>query len=276
MSNFDNQFMVPLPPDHGRARAFFQRHLNGIISHPVCAFFFALYIACLLGVWFSSSEMFIILPVLALGWGFAAIGWWWAPNLSAAARIIWIIVSAIPLSGEGYVLYWHFHSKTVVAFHWPITFGPPTLPADPPDLPPLNLPGPPLSKSGKVMFLCQYPSHIDPRDSEAVKAEIRRNADILGNALGLSLVFNVIPYGFRFDVTANGTEGQLRMNGFQRMTIQVEGASTGLFVTLLMELPGGLAILSMMPVERNSEITSLLAKLAAQFTGVPEDKCRLL
>jgi hypothetical protein len=39
-----------------------------------------------------------------------------------------------------------------------------------------------------------------------VKAEIRRNAEILGNGLGLSYVLSDIPYGIRFDVTANTGE----------------------------------------------------------------------
>jgi hypothetical protein len=107
-----SQTMVPLPPDHGRVRAFFQRHTDGIISHPVCAFFFALTAACCLGAWFSSGEMFMVAPILALGWIFAAVGWWWAPGLSKYAKIVCIIVSVLPLIAEGAILHWHFAPKT--------------------------------------------------------------------------------------------------------------------------------------------------------------------
>jgi hypothetical protein len=106
------QILIPPPPDDPfwrRVRDFFKRHLNSIISHPVCAFFFAGAVACVLGVWLSNGDLFAMIPVLALGWIFAALGWWWAPNLSLPVRIIWIVVSAFPLSGEGYIVYWHFH-----------------------------------------------------------------------------------------------------------------------------------------------------------------------
>lgn len=106
-----SQSMVPLPPDHGRVRAFFQHHTHGIISHPVCAFFLALTAACCLGAWFSSGEMFVVTPILALGWIFAAVAWWWAPSLSKFAKIAWIIVSVLPLIAEGAILHWHFQPK---------------------------------------------------------------------------------------------------------------------------------------------------------------------
>ncbi len=166
-----------------------------------------------------------------------------------------------------------------IALNWPITLNPalppPALPSNPPDMPPLNLPGPPLSKWGKAMFLCESPTvPADPRGPEAIIADIKRSADIFGNALGLSLVFNQIPYGFRFDVTANGTEGELRLGGVQRFTIQVERATQGIFVTATMDMP--LGILSMMPIERDSDSAKLWAKIVAQSTGIPEDKCRML
>lgn len=110
-----SQFMIPLPPDHGRIRIFFHRHTQTIISHPVCAWFFAGCIACCLGVWFSSGEMFIVVPVLILGWVFASIAWWWAPNLSTLAKICLVAFSAIPLFAEGVILYRHVHGQPEMA-----------------------------------------------------------------------------------------------------------------------------------------------------------------
>jgi hypothetical protein len=109
-----SQTMVPLPPDHGRIRAFFHRHTDTIMSHPVCAWFFAGFIACVLGAWFSSGEMFIVIPVLILGWIFASVAWWWAPSLSRPAKFVWIVVSAAPLLAEGAILRGHFHPAEVV------------------------------------------------------------------------------------------------------------------------------------------------------------------
>jgi len=270
--------MVDPQPDHAPIRAFFKRHLIAIVTHPVCAFFLALAIAAFLGVWFSSGELFLIVPVLALGWIFAAIGWWWAPNLTTAAKIGWIIFSTLLFAGEGYVLHLYFHAKGVVTFHWPVTFGPPAPvapPSEPPDMPPLNLPGPPLSKWGKMMYLCPYPPDVDPRNVEAAKVQIRRNAEIYGKALGVDMVLSDIPYGIRFDVTANGSDGQQRMQTAQRYTVQLERASNGIFVTFTMDFIGALAILSQVPTERNSEFEKPF-DMAVEQLGFPPGKCRML
>lgn len=110
-----SNIIVPLPPDHGRNRAFFRHHTQNIISHPVSAWFFAGFIACCLGVWFSSGEMFIVIPVLVLAWAFVSVAWWWAPKLSNHARIAWIIISALPLFAEGAILHGHFQPKTATS-----------------------------------------------------------------------------------------------------------------------------------------------------------------
>jgi hypothetical protein len=106
------QRFIPPPeePFLFRVGAFFKRHLNNIISHPVCAFFFAAAVACVVGVWLSTGELFAIVPVLALGWLCAALGWWWAPNLSSKVKVIWIILTAFPMLAEGYVLRSHLAS----------------------------------------------------------------------------------------------------------------------------------------------------------------------
>jgi hypothetical protein len=103
-----SQTMFPLPPDHGRWSGFFRRHTNTIMSHPVCAWFFAGCVACILGAWFSGGEMFIMIPALILGWFFASVAWWWAPSLSKPAKVTWIFLSAAPLFAEGVILHWHF------------------------------------------------------------------------------------------------------------------------------------------------------------------------
>jgi hypothetical protein len=114
-----------------------------------------------------------------------------------------------------------FHKKYPnILFRWPISFSGPdessTPRSEPPDLPPLDLPGPPLSKWGKVLYICPLPPKIDPGDRASAKAAILRNADIYGNALGVSFVFNDIPYGVRFDMTPKSAEGEARMAGVQR------------------------------------------------------------
>jgi hypothetical protein len=151
----------------------------------------------------------------------------------------------------------------------------PVLP-NPPDLPPLDLPGPPLSKWGKVMYLCPLPQETDPRDPAAIKAEIRRNAELFGNAMGVSVVLTDIPFGVRFDVTANGAEGKLRLGAVERFTLQMERANRGLFVTVLMELPGALSMLGFMQIEKDSEVEKTWTKFVEKAVNSPEGKCRLL
>jgi hypothetical protein len=174
-----------------------------------------------------------------------------------------------------------FHKKNPnVVFHWPITFGiserANSLRGNPPDMPPLDLPGPPLSHFGKVLYICPAPPKVDSVDRDAAVAVIRRNADIYGNALGLSLVLNDIPYGVRFDLTPKNTEGESRMVGVQRVTIQLEAASQGIFVTVLMHLTGAMAMLESMGVDRDSDMEKLWTKQVEQMVSAPEGKCRLL
>lgn len=168
------------------------------------------------------------------------------------------------------------------AFNWPITLNSPPLPTtgpatptQPPDMPPTNLPGPPLSRWGNAMFLCPYLPTVSDQDPAAAKALYRRNAEIYGKALNFDIVLSDIAYGIRIDVTARGSEGQVRMAGILRYTIQLESASSGIFVTISMELPGAMAILGQLPMERGSDIEKMWEGQLEQF-GFPPGQCRLL
>lgn len=98
----------------------------------------------------------------------------------------------------------------------------------------------------------------------------------IGKALGLALAIDEVPYGIRFDVTANGVEGEARLGGVQRFTMQLETASKGLFVTVLMNMPGSMGILESMGIEPDSDAEKLFKKQVEQWVGAPEGKCRLL
>jgi hypothetical protein len=163
-----------------------------------------------------------------------------------------------------------------IAFQWPVTFEARSATREPPDMPPLDLPGAPLSKWGKVLYLCPFPPKISASDRQAAIEAIRRNADIYGNATGISFVFNEIPYGVRFDITPGNAEGDLRMNGVQRGTIQLEAASRGIFVTVSMSLVGGMAILEAVGIDRGSDVEKLWAQQIEKMLGASEGKCRLL
>lgn len=78
-------------PSH--TRLFIQQHIR-LVENGVCGFFFSTALACALAVWFSGHDMRLIIPVLVLGWCLAAVGWWWAPNLSQKGRILWLVISA--------------------------------------------------------------------------------------------------------------------------------------------------------------------------------------
>jgi hypothetical protein len=197
------------------------------------------------------------------------------------AKISLSAILAVLLIAIGWRSIWDDLHKQYpsVAFHWPVTFSGPDLerlPQEPPDMPPLDLPGPPLSKWGKVLYLCPFPPKVSASDRDAAKAAIRKNADIYGNALGILFVFNEIPYGVRFDITPNNAEGELRMNGMQRATIQLEAAAQGIFVTVSMSLIGGMAILESVGVDRGSELEKLWTKQVEKIVGAPEGKCRLI
>jgi hypothetical protein len=199
----------------------------------------------------------------------------------ALRTVVAILVAATLVAFSARPIWEDFHKKYQrIVFRWPISFSGPdessTPRSEPPDLPPLDLPGPPLSKWGKILYICPLPPKVDPDDRAAAKVAMRRNADVYGNALGVSFVFNDIPYGVRFDMTANSAEGEARMAGVQRVTIQLETASQGVFVTVLMNLPGGMGILESVGVDRNSEIEKLWTKQVERIVAAPEGKCRLL
>jgi hypothetical protein len=167
-----------------------------------------------------------------------------------------------------------------MAFQSPITFNTSAAPLqvpsiDPPDMPPLNLPGPPLSRWGNIMFICPTPPSIDPKKRDEVIEQIKRNADIYGKALGLDLVFNEIPYGVRFDVTARDTQGQTRMQMAERYTVQMEAAANGILVDVTLYWIGAYAILSEFTLERDSQMAKLWASQMEQL-GFAAGTCRML
>jgi hypothetical protein len=169
-----------------------------------------------------------------------------------------------------------------VAFRSPVTFGesePRSATAsEPPDMPPLNLPGPTLSKIGKILYICPLPPTVDPEKREAIKEAIRKNAEIYGSAMGVDFIFNEIPYGIRFDITAKNPQGQMTMGGgsLQRITIQLEAASQGILTTITMYLAGGMGFLESIALDRDSDMEKIWRSQVERINGVPPGKCRLL
>jgi hypothetical protein len=194
-------------------------------------------------------------------------------RMMAAVAVMAVFVAAIwrPLWDS-------FHKDYPnLALQWPVTStARPALSPNPPDMPPLNLPGPPLSQWGKALILCQRPPKVETGNRDSMIADIKRNVEIFGKATGVDIVFNEIAYGIRLDITASSTEGQMRMAGAQRATIQIEGTTAGLLVIISIEFPGGMALLDKVTVDRGSEIESAFKKLAANMTGNAEDQCRML
>jgi hypothetical protein len=165
-----------------------------------------------------------------------------------------------------------------IVLRWPVSLsgGDELATREPPDLPPLDLPGAPLSKVGKVMYLCPMPPKVDAADRAVARAAFRKNADIYGRAFGVSIVINEIPYGIRLDITPNGAEGEARLAGVQRVTFQLETASRGLFVTVLMHMPAAMGLMESLGVDRDSDIEKLWKKQVEQLAGATEGTCRLL
>jgi hypothetical protein len=191
-----------------------------------------------------------------------------------------IFITALLVTVAWHPIWESFHKDYPhVAFHWPISFGVPERPtaalSDPSDMPPLDLPGPPLSKLGKVLYICPFPPKAET-DRETVKAAIRRNAEIYGNAMGVDFIFNEVPYGIRFDITAKDFDGQARLNGVQRITIQLEAASKGIFATISMNLMGGMGFMEAMGLDRDSEMEKIWKSQVEKIVGVPAGSCRLL
>jgi hypothetical protein len=176
-----------------------------------------------------------------------------------------------------------------IAFQWPITFVLPSLQsASPPsgnspdsektpDLPPgTDLPGPPQSKLGKALYLCPYSLFPNKSNPDEVKAQLRQDAEVLGKAVGISIVITDLPYGIREDITALDASGQDLMGFVQRITLEMSGTSQGVLVTFSETLPGTLAIFSMFPIDTNSDLAKAVASEVSTLSKIPISKCRLL
>lgn len=164
-------------------------------------------------------------------------------------------------------------------FNWPIILNPPVASqvkfADPPDIPPLNLPGPPLSRWGNIMFICSTPHSIDPSKRDEIIAQIKRNAEVYGKALGIEIIFNEIPYGIRFDVTARDTQGAAKMQMVQRYTVEMEATTNGIFVDFTLYWVGAYAVLSEFTLERDMQMAKMWAAQTEQL-GFAAGACRML
>ena len=61
-----------------------------------------------------------------------------------------------------------------------------------------------------------------------------------------------------------------------RITIQLEAASTGIFVTLSTNFAGAMGFVEAIPLERDSDLEKIWRSQVERITGAPEGKCRLL
>jgi hypothetical protein len=234
-------------------------------------------------MWFAPPNWEIGIPVVVISIGLVAFTALRHPSRPVIRGAAASLVIALLVAVAWHPIWESFHKDYPnVAFRSPITFGDPEQPrvasSEPADMPPLNLPGPTLSKIGKVLYLCPLPPQADPEKREAIKAEIRRNAEIYGNAAGVDVAFNEIPYGIRFDITAKTPQGKMNMGGgaVDRITIQLEAASAGIFVTMTTNFAGTMGFVEAMPLERNSDMEKIWRSQAEKITGAPEGKCRLL
>ena len=234
-------------------------------------------------MWFAPPNWEIGIPVVVISIGLVAFTALRHPSRPVIRGAAASLVIALLVAVAWHPIWESFHKDYPnVAFRSPVTFGDPERPraasSEPADMPPLNLPGPTLSKIGKVLYLCPLPPQIDPGKREAIKAEIRRNAEIYGNAAGVDVVFNEIPYGVRFDITAKTTQGKMNMGSgaVDRITIQLEAASTGIFVTLSTNFAGAMGFVEAIPLERDSDLEKIWRSQVERITGAPEGKCRLL
>jgi hypothetical protein len=232
-------------------------------------------------MWFAPPNWEIGIPVIIVSIALVAITALRHTSHPFVRGTAAVMVVALLVAVVSQPIWESFHKDYPnVAFRLPISFGGSeqrnqTL-SGPPDMPPINLPGPPLSKFGKVLYFCQFPPKVTGIDRESAKAAIRRNLEIFGNETGLTMVLSDIAYGIRYDVTAKDLEGALRMNGLNRVTIQIEVASNGLFVTLGAMMTGPLALLQEMGIERGSDTDKAYQKTVETIVGVSEGKCRLL
>jgi hypothetical protein len=232
-------------------------------------------------MWFDPPNWQIAIPIVAVTIGaviFTALRH--KSHLLIRASIGGVVVVVLALVAWR-PIWASFHKDYPrAAFNWPITLSPPVSPPqaspqNPPDMPPTNLPGPPLSKWGNAMFMCPRPPDVSDQDKAAIREQIRRNAEIYGKALNVDIVLSDIPYGVRIDVTARGSEGQLRLAGILRYTIQMETAPEGIFVTISMGMPGALSILGQVPMDRGSDIERTW-QAQLEKLGFSPGKCRML
>ena len=77
--------------------------------------------------------MSLVVPALGAGWVFSAIGWCWAPLLSARSRLFWILISFFLFVVEGLWLNSHFNH---------VPFWPPSARPSPEATPAPTPPGP--------------------------------------------------------------------------------------------------------------------------------------
>jgi hypothetical protein len=103
----------PDPPTAWRQKIVSLLHSHIILADtPVCAWFFAGSLACVLAACALGGDMILAPLLLLLGWIFVTVGWTYAPNLSRAAKAVWITASAFVFIAIGYGLYRHFQKPS--------------------------------------------------------------------------------------------------------------------------------------------------------------------
>jgi hypothetical protein len=99
-------FFNPPPPLSWGER--FERTVRAVTSHSACALFLAISAAVFTGLWFSSGDLWIMIPAAVFGILFGIAGWCFAP-ISRAAKGIWIATTGALFVMVTICLYAHYH-----------------------------------------------------------------------------------------------------------------------------------------------------------------------
>lgn len=212
----------------------------------------------------------------------------WSFSMS---RSLAIAATFIVTAAALYFDYWYYSNYSINGGIWHISLGirpvpPPQEPSGPkprpgsvPALPP-SLPT--ISRLDRFIFACDSPAPKTAIEEIEQSARIRKNIQIWGDTIGISISFFYIPYGMQVVAEAKTIEAKSRflsmgiVQGITKVTAEIRRNGDKQLIAVYSDVPKNTAfILGLTPDRSAPQILSGQA-LIAQFIEVPEDACHLL
>jgi hypothetical protein len=134
------------------------------------------------------------------------------------------------------------------------------------------------STMAKFIFRCtRVPNAVSGHALEEIRADIKERIQAAQGTFGIAIDVSDIPGGRKIEITPTSAEGQMRMEGVTRWTMEMRRSGSEILVTSMFDVPDPMgALFKLMRVDPTSEQAKTEHEQIEQMLGVPKGTCQLI